>query len=187
MPVSKERYAENQRARRLAARPCQICGEKGAATEKHTAAPGAAVVRCCQPCYSAIAGLPDSPVAPIESQPDEDSEYAKLANILMHIVRGFRPADMPDMADVPIEQIIYSRGFIYYIALEGMPTEDAFNYAKEKATSEVAREQAQAQAQAEIDNGEPFYIRLEKPDNSEIPNIPIRILPPIQIPPENAE
>ena len=178
MPMAKDALLEYQRKRRMASRPCMICGGIGAATEKHTAAPGAAVVRCCRPCYGRIAGLP--PVAPTESQPDEDSESAKRANIIMHIMRGFRPADMPDMADVPTDHIIYSRGFIYFMALEGMPTEDAIKYARDRATREVLREQAQA----EIDNGEPFYIRLEKPDNSEIPNSPIRILPPIQIPPQ---
>ena len=167
MPVSKERYAENQRARRLAARPCMVCGEKGKATEKHTAAPGAAVVRCCQPCYAAIAGLPDSPVAPIESQPDitlskEQSDV--LADILKNLPIAFRPAGIPGAEQVTPDEIIAARRFIYYIAAKDhYDQEDAYLYADKRATAEVTRDQAQAKAQAEIDSGAPLYAVLNFP------------------------
>ena len=190
MPVSKERYAENQRARRLAARPCMVCGEKGKATESHTAAPGAAVVRCCQPCYAVIAGLPDSPVAPIESQPDislpadaadmlalvkEQSDV--LADILKNLPIAFRPAGIPGAEQVTPDEIIAARRYIYSIAaMEHYDPEDAYLYADKRATAEVTREQAQAQAQAEIDNGESLYavLAFDTPE----PKTPFQVYPP---------
>ena len=196
MPMAKDAFAEYQRNRRKAERPCMICGEKGKVTEKHTAAPGAAAIRCCQPCYGRIAGLP--PVAPIESQPEDSESIHAIVDqirtqsrmfddILERIEVAFTPRDMADISDESLADIISARAFIYSLARKHEDDTDiVYQWAKEKATREVARDQAQAKAKAQIDNDGPFYIRLSKPDNSEIPNIPIRILPPIQIPPPPA-
>ena len=54
MPMAKDAFAEYQRNRRKAERPCMICGGKGKATEIHTAAPGAAAIRCCLACKTKI-------------------------------------------------------------------------------------------------------------------------------------
>ena len=61
MPLKGEAFIEYQRRRRLAARPCGICGELGQATETHKAAAGAAEIRCCPPCYRKITAPAPAP------------------------------------------------------------------------------------------------------------------------------
>ena len=64
MPLGKEAFTAYQRARRLAARPCAICGEVGNATEKHKAADAAPELRCCPPCLAKITAAPAATPAP---------------------------------------------------------------------------------------------------------------------------
>lgn len=63
MPLKGEAFIEYQRRRRLAARPCGICGEVGQATETHKAAAGAAEIRCCLSCYRKIIAPAPTPTS----------------------------------------------------------------------------------------------------------------------------
>lgn len=56
MAYTGEKLREYQNARRLAIRPCQLCGEVGGATEVYQATEKAAVVRVCKPCLDKITG-----------------------------------------------------------------------------------------------------------------------------------
>ena len=54
MPYPREKHNKYQNARRLAARPCMICGELGEATEKYRSTPAAPEIRACAPCIAKI-------------------------------------------------------------------------------------------------------------------------------------
>lgn len=169
MPISKEKRIENQRARRLAARPCMICGDVGKATETHKAAPAAPEIRCCESCHALVTGIPITV--------KEESATGILVNILQEISVAFRPIDMADVTEESLSERIDARRHIYFIAMHdcGYSDEDAYAVAKERAATEVMRDWDLAHTPTDPPYAVLAFATPETPENGAAP---FQVYPP---------
>ena len=141
MPLKKEAFAEYQRERRAAARPCMVCGEVGYATQRYTAAPDAAVIRCCEPCRVRLSGegqaqppASDTALASAGEAVAEAQIYRDLlSELTASLALAFAPADV-DMDAEALTARVASRAQIYRVA--GYPAEMAEGKAFADVTAE---------------------------------------------------